>query len=329
MFYQFGLPLAWMIGAMVSNTVLAMVGAPIVVPQKLRLGMVTVLGVMLGSAFTPDVVQRIVDWMWGGLFLAAFGFAAILVVDWYFRLIGGLDRTTAFFCSTPGGLNEMIILGDENGADGRVVALVHASRILFVVFTVPISFRLFYDLPAGAPSSISTWQGITLSDGGILAGCALIGLIVGRLLRLRAGHLLGPMGLSAAIHATGLTSASPPFELVAIAQIVIGSAIGCRFSGFRPSWALRIMVLAAGSTMLMLLVALLFSAAAWFFLDIGFAALVLAFSPGGLAEMSLIALALGVDTAFVSTMHIGRIFLVVIGAPVVYRILTGATLRRG
>ena len=51
------------------------------------------------------------------------------------------------------------------------------------------------------------------------------------------------------------------------------------------------------------------------------AALVLAFAPGGRAEMTLIALALGVDPAFVSTHHVVRIFLVVILAPMAFKLI--------
>ena len=59
------------------------------------------------------------------------------------------------------------------------------------------------------------------------------------------------------------------------------------------------------------------------FLDVGPSTMFLALAPGGLAEMSLIALALGVDTAFVTIMHILRVVLVVILAPYAFRILPG------
>jgi len=52
---------------------------------------------------------------------------------------------------------------------------------------------------------------------------------------------------------------------------------------------------------------------------IPFAPIVLAFAPGGLAEMSLIALALGIETAFVATHHVARIAMIVIAAPLVFR----------
>ena len=56
---------------------------------------------------------------------------------------------------------------------------------------------------------------------------------------------------------------------------------------------------------------------------IPFPAVVLAFSPGGLAEMSLIALFLGIETAFVATHHVARIAMIVIAAPLVFRMLRG------
>ena len=50
-------------------------------------------------------------------------------------------------------------------------------------------------------------------------------------------------------------------------------------------------------------------------------ALVLAFAPGGLTEMTLIALSLDIDPAFVSTHHVVRIFLVVVLAPLAFKVL--------
>lgn len=42
-------------------------------------------------------------------------------------------------------------------------------------------------------------------------------------------------------------------------------------------------------------------------------------TPGGLAEMSVIALSLGIETAFVATHHVARFAIIVIGAAVVFR----------
>ncbi|HEU01584.1 MAG TPA: hypothetical protein ENH89_14865, partial [Aurantimonas coralicida] len=49
--------------------------------------------------------------------------------------------------------------------------------------------------------------------------------------------------------------------------------------------------------------------------------LLLAYSPGGLTETSLIALALHVEVAFVATHHIMRVFLVMTSAGLVFRVV--------
>ena len=54
------------------------------------------------------------------------------------------------------------------------------------------------------------------------------------------------------------------------------------------------------------------------------ASVVLAYAPGGLAEMSLVALALGADVAYVAVHHIFRIMFVILGAPLVVRRLPAA-----
>ena len=78
---------------------------------------------------------------------------------------------------------------------------------------------------------------------------------------------------------------------------------------------------------------LLLSWQAWALLSAGFAALLawgwglhpatalLATSPGGMAEMSLVALGLGVEVAIVASMHIFRIAVVVIAVPPVFKLL--------
>ena len=127
------------------------------------------------------------------------------------------------------------------------------------------------------------------------------------------------MLVSAAVHLAGVTSSMPPMELVAVAQVVVGSAIGARFAGAPLKWVFKIMASSIVSTSLMLGATVCFALALAPVSGLPFAAIVLAFSPGGLAEMSLIALSLGVETAFVATHHVARIAMIVIAAPLVFR----------
>ena len=129
------------------------------------------------------------------------------------------------------------------------------------------------------------------------------------------------MILSAILHFAGVTASRPPVELVAAAQVVLGSAIGSRFAGTPPRTIGRALVLSIGATTLLLAITAGFAVLISHLLGLPQTQVLLAYSPGGIAEMSLIALSLGVDPAFVSTHHVARIFMIVMIAAPVFRLL--------
>jgi uncharacterized protein len=126
--------------------------------------------------------------------------------------------------------------------------------------------------------------------------------------------------LSGIAHVSALTGSKPPDALVAFAQIAIGAAIGGRFGGMAIRHIAKISGHAIVSAVIMLALGVSFSLALARLTGYPLPALVLAFAPGGLAEMSLIALALSVDAAFVASHHVARIVMVVTIAPLIYRL---------
>ena len=323
-FAWFNLPLAWMMGAMCLTTASAIGGACVKVPQGLRQVMIAVLGVMLGSAFHPEIIDSAGQWSLSLAMLLVYVAVVALIAGLYFHKVARYDGTTAYFSAIPGGLSEMILVGGAMGGDDRSIALTHASRILLVVLIIPFWFRLvegYEPAPGGVAGAFMAFAEIPAADLGILGSCAVAGFFAARALRLPAAALTGPMVISAAVHLFGLTASKPPAELIIVAQIVIGTAIGCRFARTDPRRVLRAIAAAAGATAIMLGIGVCFSLALNAALGLPVAALTLAFAPGGLAEMTLIALALGVDPAFVSTHHVVRIFLVVILAPMAFKLL--------
>lgn len=318
LFAWLNLPLAWMLGAMVATTVASLGGAKLHVPGAMRSIMIAVIGVLLGASFTPEVLDRVREWPLtiGCLVLHLGVLAAVLFL--YFHRIVGFDVPTAYFSAAPGGLSEMVITGAAMGADDRTIALVHASRVLLVVLTIPLWYRFMTGVTT-TPSSIGPSIGaIGLTDLAVLAACAVAGAAVGRLIRLPAYRLSGPLLASALVHATGLSSSAPPWEVVAVAQVVVGSAVGARFTGVPVRRVFDIMVAALVSAVVMLASTVAFALVLAPVTGIDWRSIVLAYAPGGLAEMSLIALSIGIETAFVATHHVIRIGLIVVGAPFVF-----------
>lgn len=315
------LPLAWMIGSMLAVTAAAVGGLPVALPLWMRNLFIVVLGVMLGSSFRPEIFDQLGEWTLSLVGLVVYSVVAASLGMVYLRRVSGYSGTTAYFSAMPGGLSEMILVGAAMGGDARVISLMHASRILLVVITLPFAFQLLlgYD-PANRPSVGAPLAAVAWLDLLILALCGFGGMLAARLARVPAAFLVGPMLFSAATHLAGWTAASPPAELVAAAQVVIGSAIGCRFAGTRIGFMLRVVASALGLTLLLLLLSLGFAYVMHAMTGLPTPYLILAYAPGGLAEMSLVALALSFDAAFVATHHIVRIFLVVILAPLAFRL---------
>ena len=320
-FAYFRLPLAWMIGAMFVNTAASMMGWDVKVPRQLRALMIVVLGVLLGSSFTPDLPGRVMSW-WPTL-LALFAYVGIgtglLFV--YFTRFCGYDTATAYFASSPGGLNEMVTAGGAMGGDERLIALTHACRVLLVVMAIPFYFRFFggYTPPESMLPAIGGGE-ISLGDAGILVVCGVVGVVVARLLRLPAYAMLGPMILIAVAHLSGLSEAKPPALLVAIAQVVLGCAIGARFAGTSARLVRDAMLMSVVATLALMAITVVFSLTLGRATGLSTDDVLLAFSPGGLAEMSLVAIALHSDAAFVATHHIARILIVITCAPLVFKL---------
>ncbi|POR50398.1 hypothetical protein CYD53_109107 [Bosea psychrotolerans] len=324
LFVQGRLPLPWMLGSMVICTIAALLRVPVAAPPVIRPPMTMVIGVMLGAGFKPEVIGQIPNWLptIAGLvlFMCACGFACV----GYFRKFAGFDPVTAFFAGMPGGLVEMVTVGEEKGGDARIIALIHSARILLVVMTLPFIVQWIGGVPLGGTrvAGPSFQQTPLLAEASLLA-CGLAGIVVGHWLRLPAKFLLGPMLVSAAVHLAGLSNAVPPFEIVNAAQLVLGVTIGCRFVGTPPRIILRVLMLSVGSTVLLLALTLSF---AWLVALVsvhGHVPLILAYSPGGLAEMSLIALALHTEVAFVAAHHIIRVFLVMVCAGPLFGVIIG------
>ena len=321
LFDYLDLPLPWMMGAMVATAAATLGRIETNTDVRLRTGMIIVLGVLLGSAFSPDILERILLWPVTLLALVAYVLVSTVAAFLYFRHVAGFDSKSAFFAGVPGGLNEMVTLTQSVGGDERQVSVVHSTRIFLVVMSLPFVFRAMEDFETGLRTFGAADGAPGVADVAILAASAVVGLYGAKLLRIPAPHLAGPMITSAAVHLTGLTAAAPPVILVAVAQIILGSGVGARFTGLTFRDLGRILRLGGVATALLLAISALFAFVLQAFTGIPFAPLILAFSPGGFTEMSLVALALNIDTAFVATHHIARISVVVILVPFLFRFL--------
>jgi hypothetical protein len=309
---------------MLVTAAAALAGLPVVGPTALRVVVIPIIGVMLGASFSPAILGQIGAWGTTFALLPPFLIVSGAAAWLFYRRVAGYDARTAFFCAAPGGLNEMVILGAEAGADERRIALAHSVRIFVVISVIALAFAAIGGAStAGMDRESTGFLDLSPFDAAALLACAVLGVPLARLARLPAPGLFGPMVLSAALHLGAVVTVPPPSLLVILAQLVIGTVLGCRFAGASLRQTGREIGLSAVAALVLIAVTLVFALLVAALTTAPWSQAVLAYAPGGLTEMSLLALAKDQDVAYVATAHVARIVVVLSIAAPLFRSLAG------
>ncbi len=317
-FKALALPLPWLLGPLLGCLIAALFGVRLQGAPKTSQVMRTILGVAVGATITPALFAQMGTLIWTLALVPPLVICVGAVGYPLFRKGFGFDHPTSFYAAMPGGLQDMLLFGEEAGGDVRALSLIHATRVLIVVMILPFGFTYLYGVdmsqPVGAPFfSVPMLQLLLMAAAGIAGWriAAAVGLF--------GASLLGPLFLTAALSLAGVIEYRPPAEAIQAAQFFIGFTIGVKYAGI--SWReLRVDVTAGVIfTLLGLAVSGVF---VWVIIRLEwlpFAEAVLAFSPGGQAEMAIVALVAGADAAVVVAHHLVRIVFVILGAPLVNR----------
>lgn len=314
------LPMPWLLGAITGTAVAAMSGLRVRVPGWARDVVLVVLGLMIGATLTPSIVHDLPRWPVSLAAVVLYVAIATAAQYLFFRRVGGYDVATAYFSAAPGGFMAMTVIGRDYGGAERVIALTHAVRILLVVFVLVLGFHLAdtSHSPSDAAGSYVALRGLSWRDIACLALIGLVGAGVSRRLRLPGAMMIGPLVVMGLAHVAGLTDVAVPSGPILIAEVVLGSSIGAQFLGTRPSELARGALLSMSATLVMLVFSALFALALHALTGLDLAALLLAFSPGGMSGISLVALALGIEPAFVTLHNMLRVLIILIAGPALF-----------
>jgi len=274
---------------------------------------VALAGAMIGATFTPDLMALLPHVWITALAVLAFIPSAHALSFVVMRHVGGFSRRDAFFAAMPGGLVEASILGEKAGADPKALAIQHFIRVLLVVLLVPLLFLIVTGQTVGSAAG----QGLSTTpadvrDVGWLLVIAPAGIALGRLLRLPAAHLMGPLMVAGALQSTSITDLAVPIWLLNTAQLVIGVGLGGQISGLTGGELWRGFRAGVASVAAMLCLTLSFALVFVSVAPTSLSVLFLSFAPGGVPEMSLIALSLDTSPIWVALHHMIRIVVTVL-----------------
>ena len=316
-------PLAWMLGALFLCMAAALAGAPVDVPMWLRANFLVLVGLFLGESFDGVTLDQVARWpvsLAGAiLYVPVAGGAAYL----FYRFAVRQGVLTAVCSAIPGGLTAVVILSAELGGDERSVALSQSLRIALVIFAAPLVAFGLLGFATPEPAFLDARPGVSAAGFALLmAGALATTWALGRA-GMPIPFLIGPILASAGLRMGGLVEGALPGWIVEAALVVTGASIGCRFRGTPLHLWLGVAAATVGGTAILMAVTAVFAAAVSGLTGVGYFAALLAYAPGGVAEMSLIALAIDADPGFVALHHVVRIGFILIAVP-----LFAAWLRR-
>jgi uncharacterized protein len=297
----------------------------VAVPELVFRAAQAVMGVTLGAYLQSDALSGLGhSWLPVLLVGAAtlmISLACGVVLSW----ATGVDRATGALGMVAGGASGIVTMADELGADSRLVAFMQYVRVLVVVLLTPLLVALLFPshhagaLPSGHQPVLGDARGWALTVA--LAGA---GAVAGRLARLPAAVLLGPMVLAAIVSLAvpgGSFDVPPPLRECAFA--LIGLQVGLRFTlaTVREVGRLLLPVLACVAALLVACFGL--ALALELTTDVSLLDAYLATTPGGLYAVLAIAFGAGTNTTFVIATQGLRVIVMVLLAPLAIRALVG------
>ena len=313
------LPLPWMIGPLVSLAIANLLGARLdVLPYGRQLGQWHI-STAIGLYFTPPVLAALLgSFGWivaGGVMVMLIAASSGLIL----ARVSGIDRTSCFFATVPGGAAEMAVLAQHYGGSVPAVAIAQAVRVAMLVLILPALLTYTglgqVDRTLAEPLHVfsATWFPV-------LMAITAVGGIVFRQLKLQNPWTTGPLMAAAALTAFGYDLSSVPTELMNISQVLLGMALGVRFErDFFLRHRFFIPFAIINATYLILACVALAFAMAWAS-GIPVGTMIVSVSPGGVAEMAITAQVLGLGVAMVTAFQFVRIVLANFGSPILFRV---------
>ncbi len=315
-----GLPVPFMLGAVLVSAVLGVSWlAPARVPGSVSVTARVAIGVLIGASIEPDLLQRLPQIGPAALAVPLQVALALWLGSALLRRTTRMTHSERLLGSLPGGFATVVMSIDALGHDVRRISMYHAIRVLVTLLSFPL--LLAWGLAVESPAVSADRTGLAdldLRGAGLYLFLCAAGWAVDRWTRLPAGTILIPLALAVAANAAiGLPDV--PREAIPTVQVVLGSLIGLRFADGGFAGLRNCLWTGLLLTVAVLVLSLAFAVAVHLAAGMPLGVAVLAFAPGGLPEISVLALSLGQDPALVVTIHAWRMVVVLLTLPLLLR----------
>lgn len=311
-----GFPAPYLSGPVVAVALASVMGLKPYNPRHLTSLAFVLIGIMMGTSVTPEVISAIKTWPFSFVAVLIAVYVLLYTAYWLLRSGFGYDHNTAMLASSPGHLTYVMSLATTIKTDLPAISVIQSVRLVALTLSVPLIVDYFDLIDV---ESIIFIAPIPLSALLITIIAALIlGMIFDRC-RFPAALLLGGVTVSGVTHLTGLIEGGVPDWLAIPAYIYLGCMIGARFSKFSGKDFRKAFLAGLCVTILVVAIAGAFAYGVSKLTAVPLSAVMIAFAPGGLETMAAMAIMMHADTAYVGAHHILRLIFLTFLMPFVLK----------
>ena len=232
----------------------------------------------------------------------------------FFRRIQDFNTSDLYISSLPGGLSFLISLAGDLGNKFPKIALIHATRVVTLVFVLS-AMSYFIGVDNSLKVDAKPFALMLDFDLLFLLLIVIVSGVIAETLKIPGGQVIIGLVLSSLAYHFGFIQVPMPEMLITIAMTFLGVLLGTALIQGSSDEYPKVMSLSIMFTCIALVIGMLFAFGIVQNINERFLLYFLALSPGGIAEISLITLALGLDAGLVVIVHASRYFFIVfIGA---------------
>ena len=316
----FNIPLAWFLGPMIITSIAALSGLKIIMPKIVLSFILIILGLHIGNYIDQNLFNQIFDWIWTSLIMLIYIIICILVVAKYLQKFASYGEKASIFSAAPGALGPLMILAENEKTDLSQVATSHLIRLIIIITIIPfiVVNNTSNDVLLNNDFNYLTQNHLNLV---LLIAASLFFIFIFDKIRIPAALLSGTLFASGLLQITDIASYKLPDQSINFCLLILGASVGCRFAEKTVKEIANNSLHSVVATTILVLLGLVAAYIATFFVDTNILTLILSFSPGGIYEVAVIAIAFDLDPDFVAFHHIIRLLFILFAVPIFLRVL--------
>ena len=316
-FQLLGMPAGWVSGGLLAVAIASLAGVNTDVPAPVRPPVYLALGIYAGGGVSQQTLHQMQTWPASFAILGVSLVALIASSYWWLHRRSGWDRNAALLASLPGALSFVMAAAEGLSTDLKKVAIAQSMRLVILVELIPLMALL-----TGHPASAQT-AAVAGAAGPrdilILVVSGFGASLILQWLRIAGGWMLGGLLATAILLLSGVVETRVPFLLVLPFVIALAAITGSRFRPGDLAILPHVVKPALVAFSMALVISIVCAAIVSLFFGVNIIQTLLAFAPGALDALTILAYQMNIDPAYVAAHHVVRFIALVAAMPFLVR----------